>query len=341
MQSDQQKLQGIDYYVFNGDADGLCAMQQLRLYRANGRPELPQLITGVKRDIGLLAKIREVQGRRIAVLDISLDKNREALHQLLANCNHVVYIDHHYSGAIPASSLLQTHIDPSPQTCTALLTNKLLQGQFITWALVGAFGDNLISRAEALAKQLGVDSLSCEQLQQLGTLLNYNSYGETIEDLHVDPIELSHEMQSYTDPLHFFHQSALVPTIRAGYQEDSQQIRACSALETFKGGRFFMLPETAWARRISGIFANHCAGEKPDCAHAIAQQRQDGTLRISVRAPLKNPMGADTLCRIFPGGGGRAAAAGINSLPAHELDQFLAVFRQHFSSTHPNAPDRE
>ncbi|NLZ16405.1 MAG: DHH family phosphoesterase [Desulfobulbaceae bacterium] len=341
MQSDRQVLQGINCYAFNGDADGLCALQQLRLHQAIELPVLPRLITGVKRDVGLLARISEVQGRRIAVLDISLDKNREALQRLLTNANRVIYIDHHYSGKIPASSLLQTHIDPSPQTCTAFLVNQLLQGQFTAWALVGAFGDNLILQAKTLAKQLGVDSSSCEQLQQLGTLLNYNSYGETIEDLHVDPIELSCEMRPYADPLHFLHQSALVPLIRVGYQEDSQHLRVCTAQEIFKGGRFFMLPDTAWARRISGIFANHCAVEKPYCAHAIAQQQRDGTLRISVRAPLKSPMGADTLCRIFPGGGGRAAAAGINNLPAPELDRFLAVFRQHFSSIHPNAPDRE
>jgi hypothetical protein len=35
---------------------------------------------------------------------------------------------------------------------------------------------------------------------------------------------------------------------------------------------------------------------------------------------------ADLLCRAFPTGGGRAAAAGINSLPPEMLDQFIAAF---------------
>ena len=48
-----------DYDVFNGDADGICALTQLRL--AEPRPTAT-LVTGVKRDIDLLQKAGE--GRR-------------------------------------------------------------------------------------------------------------------------------------------------------------------------------------------------------------------------------------------------------------------------------------
>jgi hypothetical protein len=41
------------YDVFNGDADGICALQQLRL----AEPGTSVLVTGVKRDIGLLARV--------------------------------------------------------------------------------------------------------------------------------------------------------------------------------------------------------------------------------------------------------------------------------------------
>ena len=37
--------------VFNGDADGICALLQLRQHT----PRIATLITGVKRDIGLLS----------------------------------------------------------------------------------------------------------------------------------------------------------------------------------------------------------------------------------------------------------------------------------------------
>ena len=61
--------------VFNGDADGLCALHQLRL----AEPRDSVLITGVKRDIGLLKKVQASAGDHITALDISLDKNLEAL----------------------------------------------------------------------------------------------------------------------------------------------------------------------------------------------------------------------------------------------------------------------
>ena len=67
------------YYVFNGDADGLCALHQLRL----ADPSTAGLITGVKRDIKLLDRVEANAGDRVTVLDISLDSNRKGLMRLL------------------------------------------------------------------------------------------------------------------------------------------------------------------------------------------------------------------------------------------------------------------
>jgi hypothetical protein len=47
---------------------------------------------------------------------------------------------------------------------------------------------------------------------------------------------------------------------------------------------------------------------------------------VSVRAPLANKTGADTLCLRFETGGGRKAAAGINVLPEGRLDDFARAF---------------
>ena len=47
---------------------------------------------------------------------------------------------------------------------------------------------------------------------------------------------------------------------------------------------------------------------------------------VSIRAPLNNKKGADKICRQFPTGGGRAAAAGINQLPSEQFDHFVDVF---------------
>jgi hypothetical protein len=41
---------------------------------------------------------------------------------------------------------------------------------------------------------------------------------------------------------------------------------------------------------------------------------------------LRRKTGADELCRRFPTGGGRAAAAGINDLPQAMLGDFIEQF---------------
>jgi hypothetical protein len=49
---------------------------------------------------------------------------------------------------------------------------------------------------------------------------------------------------------------------------------------------------------------------------------------LACARPLNNKQGAAALCRQFPSGGGREAAAGINDLPADMLGQFISLFRQ-------------
>ena len=71
----------MDYDVFNGDADGICALIQLRLVEP--RPDAT-LVTGVKRDIQLLGRIPGEDVDRVTVLDISYDKNRGDVDRLLA-----------------------------------------------------------------------------------------------------------------------------------------------------------------------------------------------------------------------------------------------------------------
>ncbi|HEX8954759.1 MAG TPA: hypothetical protein VF798_00700, partial [Burkholderiaceae bacterium] len=67
------------YDVFNGDADGLCALHQLRL----AEPRDAVLVTGAKRDVALLARVPPEQAGEVCVLDISFDSNAEALRALL------------------------------------------------------------------------------------------------------------------------------------------------------------------------------------------------------------------------------------------------------------------
>jgi hypothetical protein len=59
--------------------------------------------------------------------------------------------------------------------------------------------------------------------------------------------------------------------------------------------------------------------------------KANGNYLISVRAPLDNKAGADELCRSFATGGGRAAAAGVNDLPADQLQTFIDRFNQFYA----------
>jgi hypothetical protein len=314
--------------VFNGDADGICALQQLRLHHPQPGA---RLVTGVKRDIALLPRLTGTVASRITVLDISLDKNREALEQLLADENCIFYADHHYSGEIPESAFLEAHIDPSPRLCTALIIDRLLAGKYRLWAIAGAFGDNLDDVAIGHAENLGLTAEKIAILRETGRLLNYNGYGLAVDDLMMHPADLFIEVHRYADPFSFHQASPVLGKLRTGYAQDMANAARLQPFRIYSAGRVFRLPAERWANRVVGVFVNQMARDQPEMAHATILPNPDGSLLVSVRAPLADRTGADTLCRQFATGGGRAAAAGINRLPAAELETFMACFAQLFS----------
>lgn len=315
------------YDVFNGDADGICALHQLRL--AEPRPTA-ELVTGVKRDIRLLHKIKDAADADITVLDISMKSNLEDIQTLLGRNCRVFYVDHHFAGIVPNSPALTCHIDPDPEVCTALLVDRLLAGRYRSWAVVGAFGDNLHNAARRAASSLTLAEDQLDRLRELGELLNYNGYGASLADLHFPPQRLYEAMKPYPDPLEFHHRSEVLGRLRDGFQKDMDRARGASLILESQAGRVYKLPAEAWARRVAGVFSNAMAREKPALAHALLIENRDKTYRISVRAPLNNKTNADTLCLAFPTGGGRAAAAGINGLPPEMLSSFLQSFEQVF-----------
>jgi hypothetical protein len=168
-------------------------------------------------------------------------------------------------------------------------------------------------------------------LQTLGELINYNGYGERLADLHLAPDALYRAIQPYAEPLDFFHEAPEAEVLREGFAGDLARAEGLAPLLDGPAGRVFRYPGEPWARRIMGVISNRMANDAPERATATVVDNPDGTLRISVRAPLTRPRGADELCRRYPSGGGRAGAAGVNALPpdalARFLDDFQAVFR--------------
>ncbi len=319
-----------DYDVFNGDADGICALLQLRL----AEPRQSVLITGVKRDIGLLEQVQlsaDPSADRVTVLDISMDKNKEALAATLASGASVQYFDHHFPGDIPSHPNLQATIDTQAEICTGLLVNKHLQQAFPLWAVTAAFGDNLHQSANSAADGLNLSADEMEKLEKLGTLLNYNGYGATVDDLFFAPDELFKKLLPYENPLDFVNQDDTFTTLENGYQSDMSNARAVAAQLVSENCAMFVFPMEKWSRRVGGVYGNLLARENPDRAHALLSAISDDSYQVSVRAPINRREGADELCRQFASGGGRKAAAGINVLPASEVDNFSTAFAKQFA----------
>ncbi|MDO8598092.1 MAG: hypothetical protein Q7R45_15895, partial [Sulfuricaulis sp.] len=157
----------------------------------------------------------------------------------------------------------------------------------------------------------------------------YNAYGESVDDLNYHPADLYQTLSRYADPFEFIVGEPVFEILRTGRADDlylADELKpeletTCCAL--------YVLPDAAWSRRVSGVFANRLAQQHRERAHAVLTARPGGFL-VSVRAPSAKPGGADELCRQFAGGGGRQGAAGIDWLPESELDRFVAALAAHY-----------
>lgn len=332
------------YDLFNGDADGICALIQLRL----AEPKETALITGIKRDIKLLKNLTQQvtlqADDEVTVLDVSMAKNTDYLNSALNAGAHVFYADHHQSGDIPEHKNLTALINTASNTCTALIVSAHLKGRLKkeshAWAIVAAFGDNITKVAEALCVKAGYDDEQKNQLQILGVCMNYNGYGADLDDLFYSPAELYKIAVKYDSPFEFIKNEAEVfNTLYNGYGDDMARALQIEPSHESETAAMFILPNEKWARRVSGVVGNELANQFPDRAHAILTEREEKvvgengeeelTYQVSIRAPKNNPVGADVIANQF-GGGGRKAAAGVdelNSLSLKSLKKSLDVLK--------------
>lgn len=308
------------YDVFNGDADGIISLLQLRL----NEPLQSELITGVKRDIALLSNIECQAGDSVTVLDISMEKNNASLRKILSLGCPVFYADHHRFGSLPKHKHLTSLLDLDADTCTALIIDKHLAGKYHAWAICAAYGDNLFSKANQLARQAGYSEKQQQGLLELGTLINYNSYGKSEEDLHFSPAELYRLLLAYPSPFDVIDDlSSPFWQLQSVYQSDLSRALAISVRYESKYLRIFDLPDEAWSRRISGVYSNLLVNQVADKACIVLIKNSDSSYLVSLRSPLNNKQGAGEICSLFATGGGRASAAGINELPQSDLDKLI------------------
>jgi len=310
------------YDIFNGDADGLCALQQLRLWQ----PCEATLITGTKRDVALLQRLQPAPDDRLTVLDISLHANAAALLAALQAGARVEWFDHHFAGDPPDHPGLTRHLDFAPEICTALIVDRHLGGAHRAWAVAGAFGDAMIHSARAAAASLNMAPAALAALRSLGECLNYNAYGARVEELLFHPAELHLRMRGFADPLAFAATDGALPRLEQARGEDLARALAVAPLLDSAAAAAVVLPDAPWSRRVSGTLANHLATARPRRAHAVFTP-QEGAYTVSLRAPRGHGVGAERIARGF-GGGGRAAAAGINGLPEADIARVVAALRE-------------
>jgi hypothetical protein len=324
------------YDVFNGDADGIIALLQLRLTQ----PKQSTLITGVKRDIKLLAQVAKCADvSSVTALDISMEKNIEPLQSLLERDIEVFYCDHHRTGDVPVSDSLKAVINLDSEVCTSILIHQYLEDKhgdnpYVAWAIAGAFGDNLLSTATALANVYGYSTEQIAFLKELGTLVNYNGYGSSLSDLHIEPDALYRELLNFPNPFDLLEdKKSPYFRLKKGYEEDYRNLSSLTPIFDDEVCTVYELPAEPWARRTSGVFGNDLANQSPNKAHAVLTLNPNGEdFTVSVRAPLLNRTGADEVCSSFETGGGRKAAAGINVLPKVDKQRFITVLTDYYSS---------
>jgi hypothetical protein len=315
------------YDIFNGDADGICALQQLRLEE----PRASVLVTGVKRDIALVDRIEPASGDELTVLDVSFAVNAPAVRRVLDAGARCRYFDHHHSGDVPRHPNLRAFIDTSPQVCTSLLVDRYLSGRQRIWAVVAAFGDNLMQQAAQAAQALQLWGGDLDRLRELGEAINYNAYGDSVDDLHYHPADLFQTLNRYRDPREFIEGEPVFEVLRNACLDDLSRADGTTPAFSDEKRALYILPDAAWSRRVSGHFVNRLARQHPLRAHAVAVAKGDA-YTISVRAAVSDPYGADELCLKFESGGGRKGAAGINRLPAVDLDRFVDEFRRAYAA---------
>jgi len=149
------------YDIFNGDADGICALQQLRL-------EEPRASVRFTPVTSTLERVNAATGDELTVLDISLRSNAADLGRLLDAGARLRWFDHHAAGVPPQHANLKAFIDTAPDTCTSLIVDRYLGGRQRLWAVVAAFGDNLQGPARRAAAELDLEAADLERLRELG-----------------------------------------------------------------------------------------------------------------------------------------------------------------------------
>lgn len=312
----------MDYYIFNGDADGIIAA---RIFHGDGEGK-GRFITGVKRDTSLLKQLVHLSDLSIWVFDISVEKNIDSLKKLLEKNCMIKWFDHHVSADIPNHRKFLPVINTDSNINTTWLVSNH-QKRFTPWTVAGLFGDSMVEKALNIGKAIDLNEKQIGKLKEFGELLNYNAYGEKVEDLYYSPVGILKQSFNYSNIFDFINQTDIYEILSKGRAEDLQ--KALKAEQIASG--IILFPNTAWAKRVIGDYANALSKKEPDLAHAVLVENKEGDFVVSVRSAINQEKNVAAFCSQFPTGGGRIKAGGINKLSQEDLASFISAFIQYFN----------
>ena len=206
-----------NYDVFNGDTDGIFAWHQLRL----AHPRDAIIVTGVKRDVNLVARVNASEGDLVTIMDVSHAKNRKDVQRILDSGAIVEYFDHHDPKELIVHANITYHINTEPNISTGLIVNSHVNGKNNLWSIATAFGDNHIDLAMGMAKSEDLSDEQIQILKHIGLVVNYNSYGQTIDDLFFSPEVIAEATSACgTDVFLFAEQDNIFSTLLDNYNAD-------------------------------------------------------------------------------------------------------------------------
>jgi hypothetical protein len=185
-------------------------------------------------------------------------------------------------------------------------------------------------------------------LRRVGVLLNYNAYGDEPGDALFDAADIAVRMAGIPSALDFCWEQSLIAPLAARFDEDRELFHQLAPLVESASACAYLVPDEAFARRYGATWANERVMQKPSEALAVIHPRKNGTYTVSIRSPRDwraagamegkdakegkdgAVRSAAELAKEFPTGGGRKLAAGIDVLPADQLQRFTDRFREFY-----------
>jgi hypothetical protein len=147
------------------------------------------------------------------------------------------------------------------------------------------------------------------QLCELGKLLSYNAYGESLADLHFHPALLYAEVSQFKDPFELIAEASAFRTLQRGYHSDRLYLNSLTPAESGKDAILYVLPDQSWARRISGSLqiSLPLITIQIMCSYRAKSQR---SFRCQHPVGKAGTVPASTFCERFPTGEAGVELAG-------------------------------